>query len=365
MQEKGMISTHQFIWMLFMIITSFTVLQIPGLLVLQSRQDAWLSVIGAWFMDVLLAIVYAYMGIRFPGENFVQYSQTILGRYIGKVVGILFPIYFLLVCANLMRALVMLINNAFIPDMPMTVSLAICYLVIGYAVKKGVETMARVSEFLGPLYFFSFVVLFILLTPLIKLDNLKPQLYEGFYPAFIGAPFILTFIGICIMMSMYIPICNRPENGFLAKFIAVTMGAGVILMLVVTSIGIFGVDNAKVMVNPGLQTTKFIQIGDFFERVEVIWISIAIGAGVMASASLIWASSLGISQVAELESYIPLVFPTVFISFVLSATSFKSDIAMIQFAYYSYPFLGIFIQSGLELFLFFMALLFKKRGHTI
>lgn len=165
-----------------------------------------------------------------------------------------------------------------------------------------------------------------------------------------------------VSFSYSIPICNKPENGFLAKFIAVTMGSFVILIIVITSIGVFGTDHASIMVNPGLQLTKYIQLGNFFERVEIIWMSIAVGAGIMTGASLILASSLGISQVVELSSYKPLVYPVVLISFALSITSFESDNAALRFIFYSYPFLAIFVQSGLELFLFVVALLLKKRG---
>jgi hypothetical protein len=44
-------------------------------------------------------------------------------------------------------------------------------------------------------------------------------------PSLIGSFFILSFFENCIMMSMLIPICNLPENGFLAKCIAVSLGA--------------------------------------------------------------------------------------------------------------------------------------------
>ncbi|WML33593.1 GerAB/ArcD/ProY family transporter [Clostridium sp. OS1-26] len=91
--------------MLFSIITSFSTLQIPGLLTFHAGRDAWLSVIIAWFLDVLVDLLYTYMGIRFPGENFVQYSITILGKYFGKIVGAMFPIYFLIVASALMRAI--------------------------------------------------------------------------------------------------------------------------------------------------------------------------------------------------------------------------------------------------------------------
>lgn len=60
MHEKGIISTNQCIWLLFCLITSFTTIHIPRLIILQAGRDAWLSVILAWFLDVLLAMVYAY-----------------------------------------------------------------------------------------------------------------------------------------------------------------------------------------------------------------------------------------------------------------------------------------------------------------
>jgi Spore germination protein. len=69
MQEKDIISTKQYIWMLFSIITSFSTLQIVSMLISHAGRDSWLSVICAWFIDVVLAVVYAYMGLRFPGKT--------------------------------------------------------------------------------------------------------------------------------------------------------------------------------------------------------------------------------------------------------------------------------------------------------
>lgn len=141
MYEKEVISTNQFIWLLFCIITSFTGLQVLRLLIFQARRDAWLAVILAWFLDVLLAVVYAYMGIRFPGQNMVQYSMTILGKRLGKIIGMLFPIFFLLVSSILQRNLSMILSIVFFPKTPESIFLIISYIVIGYAVLKGIEVI--------------------------------------------------------------------------------------------------------------------------------------------------------------------------------------------------------------------------------
>jgi spore germination protein KB len=361
LSKKEIISTNQFVWMLFTIITSFTALQIPTLLIFHVGRDAWLSVVFAWLFDVLLAIVYAYMGIRFPGQNFVQYSITILGKYFGRIVGSMFPLFFLMVAALLMRAISTLISATILPRTPMVVILCFGYIVIAYAVKKGVEVIARACEILGPIYLISLVLLFIMVIPMVKIDRLKPQLVEGFYPIFSGSIFILTFIGICIMMGMYIPICYRPKDGFLAKFIAVSMGATMVCILVAFSVGVFGAKQAGNMVRQGLELTRMINIGPSIEHLEVFWLIIAIGAAIMTVSSLIWAFSLGISQVIGLRTYKPVIYPATLLAFVLSTISFDSSVELVNFSFYAYPLIAIFVETGLEMFLFIMALLLKKK----
>jgi len=358
LSNKEIISTKQFVWLLFGIITSFTVLQIPGMLISHAGRDAWLSVIVAWVLDVLLALVYAYMGLRFPGQNFVQYSMTILGKIAGKIVGIIFPIFFLMVTALLMRAISTLIENL-LPDMSKVIIYSMGCFMVAYGARKGIEVIARVCEIFGPIYLISLIALFLMAIPDIKIGRIQPMLMEGSYPFLSGSILILSFIGICIMMAMYIPVCNRPENGFKAKFIAVSMGATMISTLIFFVIGAFGAEQAGSMINPGVSLTREIQIG-IFERLELVWLMVALGAGVMTSVNLIWAFSVGVSQIFGLSSFKPLVFPATLIATVLSVISFDSSIEMLNYLFYVYPMIAVFVQTGLEMFLFAMAFILKK-----
>lgn len=361
MQEKGIISTNQFVWILFVIITSMTSIQVPGLLIMIAGRDAWLSIIGGWFLDMLLAIVYGYMGIRFAGQNFVQYSITILGKYIGRIVGILFPLFFLLVSAVLIQGLSQLINTVFLPKTPLNIIIISAFLIIGYGARKGIEVIVRVAELLGPVYLFSIIILIFLLIPVSDINHLKPQFDKGIYPFLVGSPFMLTFYGICIMMAMLIPLCNKPENGFIAKFYSVSLGAFFAGAVVVFSVAVFGFEQIKFSYAPGLMLTRMINVADFIERFEVLWMMIVIGGGILASANLIWASSSGIAQIAGIKDYKPLVYPIILISLILSITSFKNNIEQLDFVHYVFPVIAAFIEAGLEIFLLIMALILKRR----
>lgn len=365
MLEKGIISTRQFVLMLFIIITSYTALHVPALLIFQAGRDAWLAVIGGWILDVLLAIIYAYLGVRFPGENFVQYSITILGKYLGRIVGIMFPIFFLIVCSLLQRGLSQLIHFAFLPNTPFEVILIGGAIIIGFGARKGIEVIARVCEIIAPIYLFSIILVIMLLLPEAEITKLQPQLTEGFPNIFIGAFLVLTFFGICIMMAMFIPINNKIENGFLAKFIAVSMGAFFVGTTVVLSTMVFGYDKVKEISIVGFSLTRMISIGNFIERLEILWMLIAVGAGIMASAMMIWAFSLGVAQIISLKTYKPLIWPTTFLSSILAITAFESHVENIKFVHYAFPIFAAFVEAGLIFLLFFMALILKKRGKAL
>jgi len=362
MPEKGIINTRQFVWLLFIMITVFAAMQMPGILIFQAGRDAWLSVLGAWFLDAMLALVYGYMGIRFPGENFVQYSITILGKYLGRMVGILFPLFFLLVCTLMLRGLSQLVNTVFLPRTPFNVILVSSYLVCAYIARKGIEVIARMTEILGPLFFFSIVTLSFLVLPSFHIARLKPQFDEGVAPFLVGTPLVLASFGVCIIMAMYIPLCNRPENGFLAKFSAVSMGALVVGLVTAVSVGIFGFEDVQNMFSPGMEMAKMISFSNYFERVEMIWLLINVGSSIVGSSTLLWAFGEGLAQVAGLKTYQSLIYPGALISLVLCIFSFPSGFQMTNFYHYTFPIVATFVETGLELFLFTAALILHKRG---
>lgn len=361
--EQGIISSKQFTWLLFIIITSFTVLQVPGLLIYQAGRDAWLSVVSAWFYDSLYAIVLAYMGIRFPGQNYIQCSTAILGKIFGKVFGVLFICFFLIISVIVMRGLGMYIGDVLLPRTPLPIVLLGAYLIIAYIVRKGIEVIARICEILGPVFLLSLVGLFLLALPFIHFERLKPQFDLGVYPFLSGIPMILSYVGICIAMNWYIPLCNRPENGFLCKFTALSLGSLMVGLIIIFSIGILGIDQAKNITNSGLQLARLIHVGEYFERVEVIWMVIAIGAGIMMATSAIWIFSLSVAQITGLNTYKPLVYPAALLSYFLCLTSFPHNIDYLNFTFYIFPVIGLLVET-LPLWLFFAALITGKKGKS-
>lgn len=360
METKKTIYTRQFIWLLFILFTSFSVVATPGTLISVSGRDCWLSVIFAWVLDVVFGTVYAYMGIRFPNQNLVQHSITIWGKYLGKLPGIILVIFFSIFCCILQFSVSNVINKMILPRTPTQLIIGISLAVAAYSAKKGLKVLGRVCEMLGPLFFVSLITLTIFIIPKFQLDNLKPQLHSGFLPVFTGTYYVLAYLGICIMMTMYIPLNDKVENGFFSKAIASSLGSFIILMFVISIIGIFGIKPAEEMFYPGFELARIIELETFFERVESIWIIITITVSIVSSSTLLWACSTGIAQLAGMKDNKPLINSIAMLLFIISTTSFENGIELADFGIYVYPLFAPIITT-FEILLFFTALITKKR----
>lgn len=66
--------------------------------------DVWMSVILAGAATFLFGWIIVKLSSRFPESTFYQYVQRITGKAIGKVLGILFVIYFICIAAYEIRA---------------------------------------------------------------------------------------------------------------------------------------------------------------------------------------------------------------------------------------------------------------------
>jgi spore germination protein KB len=184
-------------------------------------------------------------------------------------------------------------------------------------------------------------------------------LVTGLVPILSGTFIILTFLGVCIMMTMFIPLSAKPERGFINKFIASSLGSFILLIVIIYISGVFGVFQAKQMFYPSLELARIVQIGNFSGRIELIWFIITVTVLLISSACLLWAFSKGLSQYIGSRNFQPFVHPSALLALILCLTSFNSDIEFDQFIFYVYPIIPAII-TFFELLLVITAVISKK-----
>lgn len=361
-RDQGQISTYQLTLILFCIITSFSGTFVPSLLLQEAGADSWIAVVAAWLLDLLLAVVYAHMGLRFPGKSFVEYATSSLGRWVGKPVGFMFPLYFLFISALLLRAISAIMVSLYLPGTPpLAISIG-AILVVAYGARGGLEVVARAAEVMSPIFVIVAVVVLAFAYNLAKPEYLPPLLESGIMPVLSAVPLVLSFVGICITMGMLQAYQDDPRKVWLAKFVALTTGCAIMIGTIVLAAAVLSPGAAADVRYPDLALARLVAIGEFFERLEALWVVVAIGASVLTMAILTWAGALGIAQTFGLKESRPLVFPLAGLLLPFSQVLGANQVELARFLKRHFPLYAITVEAGLAILIWAVALLRGRRG---
>jgi len=90
MIEKEVISGRQLLLLVFTFIISTATFYLPAYVTLHAGQDGWLSVIVGGTPGVLVVLIVTFLGLRYPEMTPIEYSQIILGKWPGKIIGLIF-----------------------------------------------------------------------------------------------------------------------------------------------------------------------------------------------------------------------------------------------------------------------------------
>lgn len=355
MLENGRISGRQFTALIFLIMISVTVLEIPPLVIGLAGQDSWLSVVIAVVIDGIVAAVLYFLGLKYPGKTFIQYSEDILGRIPGKVVALLFIQFFLFVASFSLRAIGDFLTTI-MPETPLVAFIIAEALLSAYVAGSGLEVLARMSEIIAPIYIVAFLTVIALLTPEMDLSELLPLFQHGAGPIIMGSLLPASWFGVCIIMAMFMAYHDRPERTFVVKMTGVVMGATVLLLLLTANMAVFGAEYGPMFTYPVLVLARQISLADILERVEIISVAIWLLAGFMTISSLHYVAALGTAQLLGLRDYRPLVFPLGMVLASFSQIIIPSMMIGLLFTLRTFPLYALSIEGGLTTLLFVVAL---------
>ncbi|MDO9573881.1 MAG: GerAB/ArcD/ProY family transporter, partial [Candidatus Contubernalis sp.] len=167
MLEEGKISIRQATLLMVTTVLATAILFLPAISTRQALQDAWISTIIATTNGVLIALLVVTLMRRFPAQTLIQYSEDIMGKFIGKIIGLGYIWFFLSTNAIIVREFGDFMVAAFMPRTPLLVFNAMIVILAIMAVKSGLEPLSRMNEWLFILN--SFILIIIIFISLFEL----------------------------------------------------------------------------------------------------------------------------------------------------------------------------------------------------
>lgn len=322
----------------------------------KAKQDTWISILVAVAMALPIMFIYARLLKLFPGKDLFDIVNEVLGKFLGKIVSLIFIWYFLTLGASVIRRITEFIQITSMTDTPQFFIALFLGMVSIYMVKSGIEVLGRWSEFIIPIVIFAIVFTSLLLVPKMNFANIKPVLYSGFKPVFQGAfalftlPFAETIILTVIFSSL-----ERPNKSFKTYSFGLLITAIVMIIAAIRNILVLGVASTDIHYFISYYAVSVTDIGNFLQRIESTIATIVILSGIAKLSVCLLATGIGISKFFNINDYRPLTAPTCLLMIALSFIIFRNTVEMFEWTSEYYPLYSIPCQIILPLILWITA----------
>ncbi|MFA6807515.1 MAG: endospore germination permease [Eubacteriales bacterium] len=359
MLEDGKISNKQIIFLIITIITSTTILLFPSLVYKEAKQDSWMTLFFLMVFGIIVVYIITTLGLMFKDKTIIQYSEIIVGKVLGKILGIIYFVFFIHINAFIIREFSELLLSSFYPETPMLFFAIGIIIASTYAVRSGIEVIGRVSEVLFPIFIIVISGIVILAFKDMNFNNLIPILANGWAPVLKGTYYEFLLIGETIVLAMLIPYLNIPQKVRKSGIISIVSTCLLGILILGGIIAVFG-EQTGYLRYPFLAVARYVSVAGIVERMDPLIMIIWIG-GVFVKISVFhYCAVLALAQWLNIKDYRPLVLPVGGIMVVLSVILWE-NIAILSeqlTGIVIIPYLTI--QVGIPVLLLIIAKLRKK-----
>jgi spore germination protein KB len=276
-------------------------------------QDAWLAILLGLAGGLVLFQIYYRLFSYYPDLPFTGYVQKITGKWIGRVIGFIYIIYYIYLAARILRDFGELLTSTIYTQTPQFVITSLMMLTIIYAIYKGLEVLARVGELL---FFVVYIMaisggLLMVFTGLIHLENLKPVLENGLMPVLkttLGQTINFPF-GEMIVFTMILPCLSEPKKARSICMFAMVLSGINITITSIIDISTLGVDLFIRSPFPLLSAIQKIQLLNFLERLDVLFMLYLTVGGFIKIGVFYYAAVVGTVDLFKMKDQKKMIFP--------------------------------------------------------
>ncbi|WP_152656091.1 GerAB/ArcD/ProY family transporter [Oceanobacillus sp. CFH 90083] len=316
--EKARISASQLFVLIVLFQLSNSFLLSLGI---NGKQDAWLIILIAMAISMVLFFVYYALYQYHPGILPTEYIEELIGKLLGRTLAFLYILYFITIASRVLRDIGETLVTFAYPETPLFVMNALMIFVVVYTVYKGIENIARTGELLVVIMFLLILSIFLLvvLTGLIDTSNLQPVLenpstvMKTVFTETLYVPF-----GEIIIFTMIFSYLTQPKKVIKAGVLAISVTGVILAITMALNISVLGVMLTSRSYFPMLTTIQSIEVGEFLERLDVFFILVLVIGGFFKVTVYTYGAVIGTASLFKFKEPSKLAYPLGIVILILS-----------------------------------------------
>jgi len=359
------ISGLQLFWLILNIITGLGILFTLSPAIAEAKQDAWISITLSGIIGIFMVILVVKVSLLYPEQTFIQFSQTILGKWLGKILVIPYFMMWYSVSGIILRNSSEFIYVALFNETPLIVlSIVVLILAVYVVYTGGLEGIARCSELMGP-----FIVLMLVGTFVLSLDQLDwrklTPVYadSGWNSILKGSIPLVTFYGDIVLFVMVFRFLADFRQAFTRSMWGIAVSSILTIVSAVMVIMTFGPTIPSRMWFPFLGMTRFISVLGFIENVDIFVVIIWMFSVFIKLSLYLFVTIYGTAQWLNMKDWRKLIWFVVPIIFLYSLLPKSIAEVVVDFQQSLIPRALLIYASAFLLLLWIVGLIRQKRSH--
>lgn len=300
------ISPHQFMTLGSAVLLGTTFLPVASMVTEVGGRDGWMSVLPGLAVGIPYGLMVVSLLEQYPRKNLLQVSETLFGKWIGKMIGVLYISITGYFGGLLLGQVGDIYQTTIMPLTPIGMFYLGGILLVFYLVWSGIEVFARFSEVLFPLIVIVLILNLGLSIQRMEQGELMPILSEGIKPLIWGGikvlPFVMEYILFLVGLLSFLP-TDKLELGQLKKGVwrAIFLVGILDMLVVLMQILVFGPAETIRLVYGLLVLGKLVEVSRTVAGVESLFVGVWFGALVIKISAFFFTVTWGLETVFGLK----------------------------------------------------------------
>ncbi|OXM13661.1 GerAB/ArcD/ProY family transporter [Paenibacillus herberti] len=270
--KNNLITPRQFKIIIIFSLIGDTILILPNIVGSLAKQDAWISMLLAIAGGMLVGWLYSSLISRMAGRSLIGVTIGISGKIVGSILALALIVAFYTTILTLIVELSFFVTSQMMTETPSEAIVLSFLLVTTVGMRYGVESFARMSELLFPLFISMFIFLAICLLPQINVSQLFPILSPGFIPVLRGSypAFAYAFLESAALLMLVPHLTGDQKSIKRAVRDGFFIGGILLFIIVLLCVLVLGPKMMEIKYYPTFLLAQRIEIGRFLERLEAL-----------------------------------------------------------------------------------------------
>lgn len=306
-------------------------------------------------------VIVTWLGIRFPNQTIVEYSRTLMGRWLGAIGSISIILFFGVLTSLTAREFGEVVVTSVLKATPVEVTVIVMLLLAAASSRKQITQFAYMHYFYFPFLLVPCLLIAFLSLKNAEVLNLEPIIWAHSSRVMKGVLTIAALFQGSFIITMIVPSMTKPKKAMKASLSGIAIAGGLYLIIVTAAVSVFGAEEIKLLLWPTLELAKATSLpANVLERMDAAFLAVWVTAVFTTLLSSYFLTIYAMKQLFGLNNHKGLAF--IILPFVYFMAMLPQNVRYLYRIIEDVGRIGLLITIGYPVVLLLLSFLRKKKG---